>query len=101
MALSFDYVAMGQRLRELRIKAGMTQERLAEAAEISISFVGHIERGEKQCSIETVYHLACSLDASLDYLILGKKNICNRQSCQFYDDLKALFMTYDNEYPFA
>ena len=97
LAVPFDYYAMGSRIRELRIRAGLTQEQLSEAADISTSFVGFIERGEKRCSVETVYNLAVSLGASMDYLVFGNKNLCNQQSCALYMDLRNLVNAYGDE----
>ena len=44
----------GDRVRELRKEAGFTQEELADAAELDRSYVGSIERGERNLSIENV-----------------------------------------------
>lgn len=49
----------------------MTQERLAEQIERSVSFVGHIERGSRKMSIETLLAIADALEASID-TILGR-----------------------------
>ena len=91
---SLDYCAMGNRVRELRTKLKLTQENLAEAVGVSASFIGHIERGEKKSSLETMNHVAVSLSTTLDYLILGIKNRCSLQSCTLYDDLKKMVNAY-------
>ena len=49
-----DYKALGKRIRQQRQVAGITQEELAEKTGVSCSFIGHIERGEKKASIETL-----------------------------------------------
>ncbi|MGO1059742.1 helix-turn-helix domain-containing protein [Planococcus sp. FY231025] len=41
----------GKRVKELRLKAGITQESLAIRAELDRSYVGAIERGEKNLSL--------------------------------------------------
>ena len=53
--------AFGERLREIRIQKGMSQEELANTAEIPINQVGRIERGEINTTIVTVKALAESL----------------------------------------
>lgn len=63
------YVAIGKRIRRLRKKQGFTQEKLAEAAEISLSFLGHIERGTRKLSVETLYNIAAALHCSADELL--------------------------------
>ena len=42
-----DRVALGKRVREARNKAKFTQEVLAEKADIAVTYLGEIERGEK------------------------------------------------------
>ena len=59
-----DYVKLGERVRKQRILNQLTQEQLAESAGISTSFVGHIERGEKKASIETIVALCNALEVS-------------------------------------
>jgi transcriptional regulator with XRE-family HTH domain len=54
-------IAFGERLRELRKKAGMSQEELAHSAGIAVSQVGRIERGELNLSISTMSALAKAL----------------------------------------
>lgn len=55
-----DYSALGQRIRQQRKLMDMTQEDLAAAADVSTSYIGHIERGIKHCSLDT---LICLCDA--------------------------------------
>lgn len=66
-----DYTDLGARLRKLRIRARMTQEELAQEIEVSTSFVGHIERGSRKASLETMVKIANAMKISLDYLLSG------------------------------
>ncbi len=66
-----DYKELGKRIRAERIKMNMTQEKLAEKIEISESFLGHIERGDRKLSIETLLKIAQEFKVSIDYLLLG------------------------------
>ena len=92
-----DYRAIGRRVRDLRIASGLTQEELAEMVGISVSFVGHIERGEKKFSLETTRSLASCLGVTLDYIVLGMNNRCGQQSCPLYTDLRKLMRAYGDE----
>ena len=94
MQAMFDYRAMGRRVRECRSERGMTQEMLAEKAGISTSFVGHIERGEKQASVDTVVALAQCLNVSLDFLLMGRKGFCKPEDCCLREDLQKLVNAY-------
>jgi transcriptional regulator with XRE-family HTH domain len=64
-----DYKSMGHRIRKCRAEKHLTQEKLAELAGISLSFLGHIERGTRKASLETIVNLANALGASTDYLL--------------------------------
>src|SRR3954468_12426568 len=49
---------LGSRLKDLRLKAGMTLRQLARQAELSPSFVSQIENGKSQPSVATLYSFA-------------------------------------------
>lgn len=66
-----DYVDLGKRIREKRREQKMTQEQLAAAIGVCTSFIGHIERGSRKASLETLVLLANTLHVSLDYLLSG------------------------------
>ena len=65
------YYEAGQRIRILRKNQNMTQEELAEKAEISTKFLCEIERGNKGFSAATLYNLAKCLNVSCDYILNG------------------------------
>ena len=89
-----DYMAMGRRVRERRQEMKVTQAWLAECSDVSVSFIGHIERGEKKPSIETVVRLAEVLNLETDYLLIGRRANCVRSECPLYRELKALVRDY-------
>lgn len=66
-----DYQAMGKRIRQLRKQQKFTQAELAEQVGISTSFMGHIERGTRIASVETLVGLSDTLNVSLDAIIRG------------------------------
>ncbi len=55
---------LGDKIRTLRKRAGLTQEQLAEAAEVSVNFIGYIERGQRAVSIKTLERIAEALDVT-------------------------------------
>ena len=57
---------IGGRVREIRIKNGMTQEQLAEAANLSVPYISHMERGFKRPSLETLVRLTVALHVTAD-----------------------------------
>lgn len=64
-----DYNALGKRVRTQRKLLDMTQEELASAIDVSTSFIGHIERGTRKLSVETLVALADALKISCDMLL--------------------------------
>lgn len=64
-----DYIAFGQRIRHFRKHKCLTQESLSEQVGISASFLGHIERGSRIASLETLMHLCRALDVSPNDLL--------------------------------
>lgn len=69
------YEKIGRRIKAQRITQRMTQAELAEKANISLSFLGHIERGTRKLSVETLYAICEALDCSADMLMdTGKYN---------------------------
>ena len=68
MSDSINYPEVGARIRQQREHIGLTQEQLGEACDLSASFVGHIERGSRILSVESLYKLASVPDVSADYL---------------------------------
>lgn len=63
------YQKIGRRIYEKRVRLHLTQGQLAEQAGISLSFLGHIERGTRKLSVDTLYRLAIALNCSADDLL--------------------------------
>ena len=64
-----DYRDLGMRVRTVRRQMGLTQEELAERVGISASFLGHIERGTRVASLETLVAMCNTLNVSPVYLL--------------------------------
>lgn len=70
--MNYNMKQSGERIRQLRIQNGLTQEKTANALNIDQSYYGRIETGKKGCSVDLFIQLAGLFDVSLDYLILGR-----------------------------
>jgi len=57
--------AVGQRLRELRLREGLTQERLATEAGLHFTFVARVERGSTAVTVDSVAALCRALNITL------------------------------------
>jgi transcriptional regulator with XRE-family HTH domain len=56
---------LGSRIREARKAMGLSQEQAALEADIDRSFMGQVERGQRNVSISTLLRLARVLDVNL------------------------------------
>lgn len=70
--MKYDMKQSGERIRQLRIKNGFTQEKTANALNIDQSYYGRIETGKRGCPVDIFIQLSDLFGVSLDYLILGR-----------------------------
>ena len=59
---------LGQRIRNYRTAKGLSQEKLAELSGCHPAYIGQIERGEKNATIESIEKISSALDVSLSKL---------------------------------
>ena len=64
-----DYMRLGQRIRQERKKLNLTQAQLAESIEISDTYMGSIERGERSLTLDTLVRLVNRLGVTVDYML--------------------------------
>ena len=67
--LTVDYEKLGARVRQQRELNSLTQSQLARKVGATGSFIGHIERGEKKASVDTVVALCNALEVSPTVLL--------------------------------
>lgn len=58
----------GRRLRELRKDKGFSQEALALASDLDRSYIGGVERGERNISLINIYKISAALGISAQAL---------------------------------
>jgi transcriptional regulator with XRE-family HTH domain len=61
----------GQRVRENRLRLGISQETLAELSGVHWTFVGQVERGTRNLSLHNVIKIAAGLDVDPAILVAG------------------------------
>ena len=81
------YSTAGGSLRRLRKEKGFTLEELSERAEISVSYLSHIERGTRQAPLTTLEILARILGINLYDLFAPEKGLrpTSRENHSPYD----------------
>jgi len=60
-----------ENLRKLRQAKGWSQEQLAERADLHRTYIGSVERGERNITIDNMERLAAALDAKIQDLLEG------------------------------
>ena len=56
---------MGMRIKELRVKAGISQERLAFKADLDRTYINSVENGKRNISINNIQKIAQALSINL------------------------------------
>jgi transcriptional regulator with XRE-family HTH domain len=62
-------IVFGKRLRELRLERGISQEKLAEMANLHRNYVGVLERGGQSASLDAICKLASALKVKAGELL--------------------------------
>ena len=67
---------LGQRIRNYRTAKGLSQEKLAEMSGCHPTYIGQLERGEKNATVESIEKISSALDVSLSKLFekLGSRD---------------------------
>ena len=103
-----DKLAFGANVRRFRQALGMTQERLGEVSDFDRSYIGGIERGERNLSLDGVLRLASALGIAPGQLFEGIGGANDRQTmrsdgltAEVVDDgllIRFKYDQYDAEY---
>ncbi|WP_339834141.1 helix-turn-helix transcriptional regulator [Paenibacillus sp. FSL R7-0272] len=72
--------AVGNRIRELRKAKGWTQEQLAESAGLHYSYIGGVERGDRNISLETLEKIMNGLQVPAEQLFKFKEDSSYRRA---------------------
>lgn len=59
---------LGERIRSLRKDRNLSQEQLGEQAGLHTNYIGQVERGEKNVTVESLEKIAAGLGVSLEQL---------------------------------
>ena len=63
--------SFGNRVRDLRLKQGLSQEVLAQKSGLHRTYIGGVERGERNISLVNIQKIANALNLSLTCIVDG------------------------------
>jgi transcriptional regulator with XRE-family HTH domain len=90
--MELDYKAIGKRIKIARIRADLTQESLAEMADISPTHMSNIETGTTRVSLTALVSIANALSVTLDDLLCDS---VVKARVQFENDIAAILADCD------
>ena len=64
-------VALGDNVRQIRLEKGLSQEALADLCGLHRTYLGGIERGERNVSLLNIVRIAKALDVNITELVCG------------------------------
>ncbi|KJD43552.1 helix-turn-helix domain-containing protein [Paenibacillus terrae] len=67
--------SVGERIRTIRKAKGLTQQQLAELSELDDAYIGSVERGERNFSIDTLEKVLTALNVSISELMFSKEHM--------------------------
>ena len=83
-----DFKLIGEKIKNIRNEKKITQEELAEMAEISVGYISNNETAKKKDSLTTIIKICNALDISLNSLLLGNPvTYSNNELTYEFDDL--------------
>lgn len=87
---------IGAKIRIHRTSKHWTQERLAELSNTTASYIGQLERGEKDVRISTLEKVAHALDMSVNQLFADENEPFLQEKKWLWESL-LLFLKHDDE----
>ena len=76
----------------------LTQEQLAGLTGVTLSFIGHIERGTRAVSVETLARLCKALEMDMHYIVFGDFSGSSVNS-DLLNDLRELLKNIEHIHP--
>lgn len=80
---------LGERIKELRKKRGLTQQQLARDLGVSVSAVGMYEQGRREPDNRILSMLCRYFSVSADYMLLGREDEVSMELSEYIGKLKA------------
>ncbi len=83
--MTINYKKLGQKLKRMRVKNNLTQEKLAELCDVSVPYISMVETGQRRISSEKLEIFSKYLNFEIN--IIDKNNINLRDRQEFLNKL--------------
>ena len=70
-----DFEHIGKKIREVRLAKGLTQEYIANIADVNTSHISNIENNRVKISLPTLVHICNALDVTIDYILASEYTV--------------------------
>ena len=68
---TINHRQIGKRIKEIREQNNLSQAELAEATDLSVSYISHLENAKRKASLESVLRIVNALGITVDELLAG------------------------------
>lgn len=82
-----NYTLLGNRIRETRKQRNISQAKLAELANLSVSHISYIENAQRNVSLSSLVIIANVMEITVDVLLIGNQH---RNKGEYHDELLHL-----------
>lgn len=93
--MAINYKIIGKRIKEVRKQKGLSQEKLAEMAEISTQYMSQIETAARNVSFRSLLNIAKALEVSMDELLYGNQPITSGEYLKEMNEVLENCNTYE------
>lgn len=92
-----DFTKVGQKMKQMRMEQGITQEKVAEDLECTVAFVSNVENSRTKLNLRVLLYYSKLCHISVDSILAaGKDSECleNADNDPMYDELIGIFKTF-------
>ncbi|MDE6232302.1 MAG: helix-turn-helix domain-containing protein [Lachnospiraceae bacterium] len=92
-----DFTKVGQKMKQMRMEQGVTQEKVAEDLECTVAFVSNVENSRTKLNLRVLLYYSKLCNMSVDSILAAGKDsesIENTDNDPMYDELIGIFKTF-------
>lgn len=90
-----DFTKVGQKMKQMRMELGVTQEKVAEDLECTVAFVSNVENSRTKLNLRVLLYYSKLCHISVDSILAaGKDSESFNNDDPMYDELIGIFKTF-------